>query len=136
MGGLTDEQVAKMLAGMTDNYSDWIRIYSPVVMNNPQQPELAEEFAQCLLKSRPDITLVIFSMIILSDCRQEVAKLKTPVLILQPQDDPFVPTQVGEYLHQVIPNSQLRTIYSQGHFPHLSNPTEVIRAIFDYLAIK
>lgn len=133
LGGLTQAKVVQILEAMTTNYSNWIRTYSAVAMNNPQKPYLAEEFANCLVKLRPDIALVVFNMIISSDYRREVAKLELPTLIIQPQNDVFVPPQVGEYLHRVIKNSQLHWIMAKGHFPHLSNPSQIIQAISDYL---
>lgn len=132
VGGLTKNEVNKMLEGMSINYSYWVRNYSQKAMSNPDKAFLAEEFTQCLLKLRPDIALLVFNMIISSDYRREVAKLELPTLIIQPLDDFFVPPQVGVYLNQVIKNSQLRWLPTSGHFPHLSHPSEVIEAIFDY----
>lgn len=133
IGGFTTEKVTQILASITENYSYWIKANAPIVVNCPDKPSLVEEFSQCLLKLRPDIALVSFSMIIQSDHRQDVAKLDKPVLILQPQDDIFVPLQVGEYLHRIIKKSDIYLISTKGHFPHLTNPTEIIQAITDYL---
>lgn len=134
IGGFSQEQVAEILEAMADNYTHWVQTYAPVVMKNPQRPALAAEFSRSLLKLRPDVALVIFNLIMLSDHRREVSHLTRPVLILQAEDDVFVPRQVGEYLHQVIPQSQLRWITAPGHFPHLSHPAAIITALEDYLA--
>lgn len=133
IGGFTKDRIAKMFEAISTNYTNWVRTYAPIVMNNPDKPCLTEEFAGCLLQLRPDIALILLSMALLSDYRQEFAQLKLPVLVLQAQDDLFVPSQVGEYLHRVIKNSELRWIETKGHFPHLTNPTEIVEAIEDYL---
>jgi sigma-B regulation protein RsbQ len=133
IGGFTQAETTQMLLAMSQNYANWVRTYTVKAMNNPDQPFLAEEFGQCLLKLRPDIALLVFNMIILSDYRREVAKLELPTLIIQPQDDIFVPPQVGLYLNQVIKNSQIRWLASKGHFPHMSHPSEVIKAISQFL---
>ncbi|MEB3311667.1 MAG: alpha/beta hydrolase [Snowella sp.] len=133
-GGLTQADVGKMLDEIALNYLNWVRTTSPIIMNAPEQPLLAEEFVKCLLALHPNFAFVTFRMILNLDCRQEVEKLNVPVLILQPQQDIFVPLQVGEYLHQTLKHSQLCLIEGKGHFPQMSCPQEVIRAIAEFLS--
>ncbi|MDV3000876.1 MAG: Sigma factor SigB regulation protein RsbQ [Chroococcopsis gigantea SAG 12.99] len=132
-GGLTTQKTVEILSEMADNYTGWIKKYSPIVMNNPDKPHLSEEFSSCLTKLRPDISILVFNTILKSDYRREVARLEIPVLILQPRDDVFVPVAVGEYLHKAIKNSEYRLIEALGHFPHLSNPSLVVQEINDFL---
>lgn len=132
-GGFSQEKISTIINEMSHNYADWIRTYAPAVINDPSKPELLEEFSRCLLQLRPDISLVVFSMITLSDYRREVAQVILPTLIIQPQEDVFVPPTVGAYLHRVMKNSELYWINTPGHFPHLGNPTEIIQAIGNYL---
>ncbi|MEB3226464.1 MAG: alpha/beta hydrolase [Synechococcus sp.] len=133
VGGFTSQMSADILLEMGDNYADWLMRHAPRIMNAPTQPALAEEFIQCLLRLRPDVALVVFQLIIQADYRQLFAQLPTPTLIIESQDDIFVPPAVGEYLQRVIPHSQLQAIEAQGHFPHLSQPQKVIEAIANYL---
>ncbi|WLT38471.1 hypothetical protein NON20_00750 [Synechocystis sp. B12] len=65
---------------MSHNYAEWIRTYAPVAVNDPNKPELVEEFSHCLLQLRPDIGLVVFSLIIMSDYRREVSSGGDPDL--------------------------------------------------------
>ncbi len=133
IGGISDENAIKILSEMADNYTEWIKKYSPIVMSNPDKPHLKEEFSLCLKRLRPDIAFVVFNTILKSDYRREIALLNKPVLIIQPQNDVFVPVEVGEYLHKNIKNSQYYLINASGHFPHLSNPSLIIEEIEKFL---
>jgi sigma-B regulation protein RsbQ len=134
-GGFTESDVVKILGEISKNYTHWVNHYSPIIMSSQQVPTLNEEFSQCLMKLRPDFSLLIFSMILSSDHRAKVAKLTLPVLIIQSEDDPFVPASVGDYLHQVIKNSQICWVKAKGHFPHMTGPGQVILAITEFMAV-
>lgn len=133
IGGFTKQQVSKLLLDMAQNYIDWLNGFAPAVIQSPNNPELVDEFATSLAKMRPGTSIEIARKIFFCDHRSDFAQLKVPVLLLQSPDDAVVPYQVGEYLHQVIPNSQLRWISTPGHFPHMTNPREIIEAIIQHL---
>lgn len=133
VGGFTEIEVVEMLSAMAKNYSDWIHHYTLKAIDDPKQPFLSEEFAQCLLKLSPDIALIVFKMIISSDYRQQVSQLKLPTLIIQPQDDMFVPLDVGLYLNKEIKNSKFQILPTKGHFPQLTHPYMVAYTISKYL---
>ncbi len=59
--------------------------------------------------------------------------MPVPSLILQCADDLIAPTEVGDYLHDHLPNSTLRLLKATGHCPHMSHPEEVILAMKEYL---
>jgi sigma-B regulation protein RsbQ len=69
-----------------------------------------------------------------SDNRKDLAKLKTPSLILQCSEDIIAPAQVGNFLHHNLPQSTLKTMKATGHCPHMSEPEETIQLIKEYLA--
>lgn len=133
VGGFSKEKVGDILNQMGKDYTDWASGFASVALDAPEKPELADEFAHSLAQIRPDISISIANRIFLSDHRADVAQLKLPVLIIQAQKDPIVPQEVGEYLHRVIPNSQLHWISTPGHFPHMTNPSELIPIITKYL---
>lgn len=133
VGGFTKTDVIGMLGGITKNYTDWIQHYTFKAIDDPTQPLLSQEFAQCLLKLNPDIALIVFKMIITSDYRKQVSELKLPTLIIQPQDDLFVPLNVGLYLNENIQNSKIQILPTKGHFPQLTHPYIVAYTISQYL---
>ncbi|MGE1076294.1 alpha/beta fold hydrolase, partial [Pseudomonas fragariae (ex Marin et al. 2024)] len=70
----------------------------------------------------------------MSDNRQDVIGLTTPVLILQSSDDLIAPVAVGEYLHSVLPNSTYCLLDNVGHCPHMSVPHACAAAMETFLA--
>lgn len=133
IGGFSQQQVGDLLIAMAQDYLDWLRGFAPYAVDAPDQPHLANEFADSLARMLPGTSLAIAKKIFFSDHRADVARLNVPVLIVQSATDVIVPHQVGEYLHQVIPNSQLRWIATTGHFPHMTNPHEIIQVMTEHL---
>lgn len=133
VGGFTKKQVGDILLQMANNYSTWLNGFAPTALDAPDKPELANEFASSLARMRPGTSIAIAKRIFSIDCRLDVAQLKLPVLIVQSRNDIIVPSQVGEYLHRVIPNSQLHWISTPGHFPHMTDPTALIPIVTEYL---
>jgi pimeloyl-ACP methyl ester carboxylesterase len=66
-----------------------------------------------------------------------LAKVKTitvPTFILWGREDRITPLEVGEQLHQAIPNSTLEIIEQCGHVPQEEKPDETIARISKFLA--
>ena len=59
--------------------------------------------------------------------------MKVPSLILQCAEDAIAPIQVGDYLHQYLPQSTLQLMKATGHCPHISHPEETTYMIKKYL---
>jgi sigma-B regulation protein RsbQ len=133
IGGFTQEALNELYRSMETNYYAWVSGFAPMVMSNEDKPELAEGFARTLSEIRPDIAISVVRMIFQSDVRNKLGFLQKPTLILQSQNDVAVPVEVGNYLHKHIEGSQLEVIPSQGHFPHISAPEEVTRAILRFI---
>ncbi|MCC3407889.1 MAG: alpha/beta hydrolase [Microcoleus sp. PH2017_10_PVI_O_A] len=136
VGGFDRSDLDKLYAAMSSNYYAWASGFAPLMMGNPERPELAAELAKTLIAIRPDIAQAVSKVIFESDYRQELPQLKVPTLILQAQHDPAVPVEVGRYMSQKIPKSQLIEIDARGHFPHISAPEKITQAIASYLSSR
>lgn len=132
-GGFAQSDLDVLFQSMTTNYYSWVSGFSAVVMRNTDKPELGNELAGTLSRLQPDIALSVAKVIFNSDCRAELSKLKTNVLIIQSKNDVAVPDSVADYLHSQLPNSKLVKIDAEGHFPHLSAPLEVSKSIQSFL---
>lgn len=134
-GGFEQSDLDALYAAMSTNYEAWAcGFFAPLLVGNPERPNLAREFANTLVAVRPDIALALARAIFQSDFRADLVRLNVPTLIIQSSEDNAVPSEVGQYIASKIPNSQLVNIKARGHLPHLSAPDEVIRAIRAYLA--
>lgn len=132
-GGFTQSDLDNLYETMHTNYYAWVSGFSAMAMANPDRPQLAQNFAGTLSAIRPDIALSVAKVIFQSDNRSELANVTVPVLLLQTREDIAVPREAAEYLHNNIPGSQLVIVDAEGHFPHMSAPTEIINAIKTFL---
>lgn len=135
VGGFEQSDLDALYAAMSSNYYAWASGFAPLVMGNPDKPELAQEFAKTLAAIRPDIAQAVARVIFESDHRQELPRLQVPTLILQSSNDIAVPLEVGKYIADKMSQSQLINIDAQGHLPHLSAPDVVTKAIASCLGV-
>ena len=133
VGGFTEPQIAELLDFLDSNHLGWSQAMAPIIMGNPDRPELSEELTNSFCRTDPDIAKRFARVTFLSDNRADLAHIKVPVLILQCSDDVIAPTSVGEYVHSNIPNSKLVTLDAVGHCPNLSAPNETIAAMRAFL---
>ncbi|WP_421462043.1 alpha/beta fold hydrolase [Aurantimonas sp. NFXS3] len=133
VGGFTEPQIAELLDFLDSNHLGWSQAMAPIIMGNPDRPELGEELTNSFCRTDPDIAKRFARVTFLSDNRADLAHIKVPVLILQCSEDVIAPTSVGEYVHSNIPNSKLVTLDAVGHCPNLSAPNETIAAMRAFL---
>jgi sigma-B regulation protein RsbQ len=134
VGGFTREDIDELLESLDSNYLGWSEAMAPVIMGNPDRPELGAELTASFCRTDPDIARRFAAVTFLSDNRSDLPLLRVPTLVLQCSQDVIAPTEVGEYVHQAIPGSRFVTLRAVGHCPNLSAPEETIAAIDDFLA--
>jgi sigma-B regulation protein RsbQ len=134
IGGFEQSDLDALYASMSSNYYAWVNGFAPLVMGNPERPELAREFINTLSAIRPDIAQAVARVIFQSDHRAELPRLKVPTVILQSSNDIAVPPEVGKYMADKIPDAKLILINAHGHLPHLSAPDVVTKTLTECLA--
>ncbi|WP_192820727.1 alpha/beta fold hydrolase [Rufibacter sp. LB8] len=133
VGGFTQEGIDGLLNSLDSDYLAWSNSIAPVIMGNPDKPELGRELAQSFCQSNETIAKEFARITFLSDNRADLQNLKVPSLILQCSEDVIAPVEVGEYMHQQVPQSTLVVLKATGHCPNLSAPEETIAAIKAFL---
>jgi sigma-B regulation protein RsbQ len=133
VGGFSRPDIDGLLDLLDSNHLGWSTAMAPVIMGNPDRPELAEELANSFCRTDPEIARQFARVTFLSDHRDALPKIGVPSLILQCTDDAIAPTVVGEYVHRHTPQSTLVHIEATGHCPHLSAPAETTAAIRAFL---
>jgi len=133
IGGFERADIDGLLDMMEKNYIGWAGYLAPVAMKNADRPELAYELETSFTSTNHAIMCQFASVTFYSDFRDDLSKIRTPSLILQPSEDAFVPLHVAEYLHHQLTHSTLAWMQATGHFPHLSSPDETIQMIKAYL---
>ena len=133
VGGFTREDVDELLDSLDTNYLGWSSAMAPVIMGNPDRPELAEELTNSFCRADPEIQRRFARVTFLSDNRADLERVHVPSLVLQCTDDAIAPTAVGEYVHRQMPDSELVMLDATGHCPNLSAPEATIAAIKAFL---
>ena len=133
VGGFSREDIEGLLESLDSNYLGWSSAMAPVIMGNPDRPELGSELTNSFCRTNPEIARHFARVTFLSDNRADLPKLKTRSLILQCRDDAIASPVVGEYVHRQIPGSELVRMQATGHCPNLSAPDETIAAIKAFL---
>lgn len=134
IGGFARQDIDGLLEFLDSNHLGWSNTMAPVIMGNPDRPELAEELANSFCRTDPEIAKHFARVTFLSDNRHDLSKLKVPSVILQCSQDAIAPTEVGEYVQRHLANSSLVRLKATGHCPQLSAPQETIEAMIDGLS--
>lgn len=129
VGGFSRADVDGVLDAIESNWHAWGQSMAPVVMGNPDRPELADDLAASFARSHASIAKEFARAIFLSDYRTALASVTVPTLVLQSADDAMVPAEVGRYLHEQLPHSTLVNLEATGHYPHVSAIEETATVI-------
>ncbi|MEV7674039.1 alpha/beta fold hydrolase [Streptomyces sp. NPDC007872] len=133
-GGFSREDIDELLGSLESNYLGWSSAMAPVIMGNPERPELGEELTNSFCATDPDMARVFARTTFLSDSRDDLKKVTVPTLVLECVQDVIAPREVGAFVHRAIPGSTLITLDATGHCPHLSAPEATNQAITGFLA--
>ncbi|MFF1611513.1 alpha/beta fold hydrolase [Amycolatopsis sp. NPDC058278] len=128
-GGFSREDIDELLASLESNYLGWSATMAPVIMGNPDRPELGEELTNSFCRTDPAIARVFARVTFLSDNRADLAKVAVPTLVLECSNDAIAPPEVGRFTHEQISGSTLVTLAATGHCPQLSAPEATAAAI-------
>jgi sigma-B regulation protein RsbQ len=129
IGGFSEKQIEELLQFLEANHMGWSAQMAPMIMGNPDRPELGEELTNSFCRTDPDIAKDFARVTFMSDNRSDLANVDIPTLILQCSDDIIASQGVGEFVHRGIPKSEIVFLEASGHCPNLSAPDEVIAAM-------
>jgi sigma-B regulation protein RsbQ len=129
VGGFAEEDVNELLDSLASNYLGWSSAMAPVIMGNPDRPELGAELTESFCRADPEIARQFARATFLSDNRADLPRITTPTLVLQCTDDAIAPIAVGEYVRDHVPNASMVLLDAVGHCPNLSAPDATTAAI-------
>ncbi len=133
-GGFTAGDVEDILASLDDNYMGWSAAMAPAIMGNPTQPELSAELNDSFCRTDPEIAGDFARATFNADNRNDLPQVRARTLVLQCREDILAPQEVGEYVRDHIPRSELVVLNATGHCPNLSAPKEVVSAMRSFLS--
>jgi sigma-B regulation protein RsbQ len=135
-GGFSRQDIDGLLEMMDMNAIGWAAYLAPVVMGNPDRPELAADLEATFCSIDPVMARQFAEVTFRADNRADLARVTVPSLIVQCSNDAVAPMDVGRYLDRHLPDSTLSVIQATGHCPHVSNPEETVAVIRDYLSAR
>ncbi|MFC8074473.1 alpha/beta fold hydrolase [Streptomyces sp. NPDC057307] len=135
-GGFSAQDIDELLDSLESNYLGWSSAMAPVIMGNPERPELGQELTNSFCATDPDMARVFARTTFLSDSREDLKSVTVPTLILECSQDAIAPREVGAYVHAAVPASSLITLDATGHCPQLSAPEATNEAILRFLAAQ
>jgi sigma-B regulation protein RsbQ len=133
LGGFTAADIEELLGSLESNYLGWSSAMAPVIMGNPERPELGAELTESFCRTDPAIARQFARVTFLSDNRDDLARVTLPTLVLQCSSDAIAPREVGDFVHQTVPDSSLVVLQATGHCPNLSAPEETVAAMKAFL---
>ncbi|MFF7408773.1 alpha/beta fold hydrolase [Streptomyces lydicus] len=133
-GGFDEQDIDELLASLESNYLGWSSVMAPVIMGNPERPELAEELTNSFCATDPEMARIFARTTFLSDSRDDLKSVAVPTLVLECTEDAIAPREVGAFVHRSVPGSTLVTLDATGHCPQLSAPEATNEAITAFLA--
>jgi sigma-B regulation protein RsbQ len=133
VGGFSREDIGELLESLDSNYLGWSSAMAPVIMGNPDRPELGEELTASFCRTDPGIARQFAEVTFLSDNRDDLRHVSVPTLVLQCKEDAIAPREVGEYVRDAVQGSTLVMLDAVGHCPNLSAPEETAAAIDAFL---
>lgn len=134
VGGFDQAAIDSLLDTLDSNYLGWSGQMAPVIMGNPDRPELGERLTQSFCSVDPEIARQFARVTFLSDNRRDLPQVSVPTLVIQNTDDVIAPAEVGAFVHAQIPGSTLVALKSTGHIPSLAGPHELVDAIRTFVS--
>ena len=133
VGGFKLEDIHSLLDTLDSNYLGWSSTIAPLIMGNPERPQLGDELTASFCATDPKIAKEFAKVTFFADCRDELKELTVPSLTIQCSSDILAPIAVGNYIHTHTPLNTLTVLEATGHCPHLSAPDDTIDAIYNYI---
>lgn len=131
-GGFSKTDIDELLESLGQNFLGWSRAMAPVIMGNPDRPDLQDELADTFCRTDPECARVFARTTFLSDNRADLSRIPLPTLVIECSQDTIAPREVGAYVHAHIHDSRLVTLDATGHCPHVSAPDATASAIADF----
>ncbi|MBV9459458.1 MAG: alpha/beta hydrolase, partial [Bradyrhizobium sp.] len=98
VGGFSSKQIEELLEFLEANHMGWSTQMAPMIMGNPERPELGQELTNSFCRTDPEIAKAFARVTFTSDNREDLPRVSVPTLVLQCSDDIIAPEQVGDFV--------------------------------------
>jgi 3-oxoadipate enol-lactonase len=120
---------ARGLAAITDVAMR--RLFAPEFQ--AAHPGLMRDRREAFLKTDPEVFCAACAQLAELDLRDELAKVKMPVLVVVGEHDEATPPPMSHQLAALLPDARLKILPGCAHVPQLQSPKLFLEAISDFL---
>jgi pimeloyl-ACP methyl ester carboxylesterase len=128
-----DRRVKRLAADMQRPPEEWIPSYIPGLLTEAAPPEMIEEVKSLMSGVRPAANLAMLQAMAEADLRDVLSRIDVPTLLLYGEQDARSPVQVGQALHDGIPESSLVILPGVGHLSSVEGAGQFNREIRSFL---
>jgi sigma-B regulation protein RsbQ len=136
VGGFERDDLEELINLMDKNYIGWANYLAPLVMGAGHSSELIGELSGSFCSTDPIVAKTFAKATFFSDYRSLLKDILTPALILQSDKDSLASPEVGKYMAENIPDSQLELIQAEGHCLHMTDPDLIIPLLINFIQNK
>jgi sigma-B regulation protein RsbQ len=133
VGGFERDDLEELINLMDKNYIGWANYLAPLVMGAGHSSELIGELSGSFCSTDPIVAKTFAKATFFSDYRSLLKDISTPALILQSAQDSLASPEVGQYMAEKIPNSQLELIQAEGHCLHMTDPGLITPLVINFI---
>jgi sigma-B regulation protein RsbQ len=133
VGGFERDDLEELINLMDKNYIGWANYLAPLVMGAGHSSELIGELSGSFCSTDPIVAKTFAKATFFSDYRSLLKDISTPALILQSDKDSLASPEVGQYMAENIPDSQLELIKAEGHCLHMTDPGLIIPLLIHFI---
>lgn len=133
VGGFERDDLEELINLMDKNYIGWANYLAPLVMGASHSSELIGELSGSFCSTDPIVAKTFAKATFFSDYRSLLEDISTPALIFQSAKDSLASPEVGQYMAENIPNSQLELIQAEGHCLHMTDAGLITPLLINFI---
>ena len=122
-----------ILEGIHSDFERSVELITRFAWSPDAPPTLTQLGRQSLLETNPDVLLGDFMACNRFDVMERLGEIEIPTLIIVGSADQLTPVKYARFLVEHIPDARLVVIEDAGHMVMLELPTEVEKAVQEFL---
>ena len=133
IGGFEEADLVELINLMDKNYIGWANFLAPLVMGQKNDSAFIQELENSFCSTDPNFAKPFAKATFFADHRHALPQVTHPSLIIQSSDDSLASVDIGRYMHNTLPNSELNIIEAHGHCLHMTQPEAVMECLKQFI---
>jgi pimeloyl-ACP methyl ester carboxylesterase len=122
-----------ILEGIRSDFEGIVQLITRFAWSPDAAPPLTELGRQALREAGPDVLWADFMACDRFDVMERLGEIEVPTLVIAGSADQLTPVKYARFLNEHIPGACMVTIEDAGHMVMLEQPTEVAKAVREFL---